>query len=226
MLKYAYSAAMFVIFILANVATFMISGLRHDLRFWESYAFVLFAYITLWFSAFRQDDSSMEYLFAITRIRLNIAYVFCAFVAACVVNYFVLNTALFLTVQFAVAAVFIVAMVFLTDADEQYAEKEKRHVEKRAFVSEAKVAVQSIRRKTMDEDVRRHLDKVLDKLSSAQDSDGSALSSYEADFLDTVSDLESNFRKLSKDEIISLVDYLNELLDSRDEVIGSNRNLR
>ena len=215
MFKYTYSAAMLLILVVANLIMFLMTGFVHPTEFWICYAFVTFAYITLWGSAFRQENSSMEYLFAITRIRVNSVYVVIAFLLAIALYFFGLDGLLLVIPQAVVAVVFIILMLSLSDIDDRHAEIESEVIRKKDFVKASLDALDRIRGENENEAIDRRISLLIDMLVSAQSSILDEELSSESEFKMLCERLERRLKMDDEEECIEILDKMEKALDRR-----------
>jgi len=221
--KNTFNATMLLIFIVANGLYFINFGLRHEIDFWISYAFVIFSYITLWGSAFRQNDSSSEYHFALTRIIVNVTYVILAFSCAVAVCYFDLEGLFFWLPQTVVALLFIILMLYLSDIDDRHADLEQEVTVRSSFISNSLDNMDEIRQIANDSEVLRRIDLIIDMLVSSQPSPSNVELRSESDFIDYLERLRRRVKMNSIDECLSILSHMERVLDLRNKQISKMR---
>lgn len=206
---------MLLILVVANLIAFMLTGFVHTTEFWICYGFVTFAYITLWGSAFRQENSSMEYLFAITRMRVNTLYVVIAFLLAILLYYADLDGLLLVVPQAVVAIVFIVLMLSLSDIDDRHAEIETEVKSKTNFVKASLDTLDGIRRENQNENIDRRISLLIDMLMSAQSSVLDEELPSESEFTTLCNKLRHRLKTGEEEECMRILDKMEDALERR-----------
>lgn len=214
---------MLIIFLAANALLFMTQGVRHEVDFWACYGFVTFAYITLWGSAFRQEDSSSEYHFAITRMMVNTVYVVLAFIVAIIVYSFNLEGLWFYLPQVVVAIVFVSLMLFISDIDDTHAELEKQTKVKRSFIVESLDSIDSLMILCDDEMLKRRLSLIQDLLMSSQSSVLDVELESESIFETLIEKLRRSMAAGSIEDCLNVVSSMEKALSNRDREIQRQR---
>lgn len=214
---------MLLIFLASNLLLFLTTGLVHDTDFWICYAFVVFAFITLWGSAFRQEDSSMEYLFAITRIRINTLYVILALIAAIVVYVVDVPQVLFYGIQIAIALIFIIILLLVSDVDDRHAEIEIEVKKKTDFIHTALYNVDEIKLLCYNDALQRKANLMMDLLMSAQSTPLGMELESEASFLMYADNLKRKLKAQSFEESMVLFGKMEKELTKRSNEIGFSR---
>lgn len=222
MLKKTFSLSMLLIFVASNAILFLGTGIKHDLKFWISYGFVVFSFASLWFFTYWQEDSSMEYLFAITRIRVNILYVLVALAAAIIVNVVEdVPTVVFYGVQLCIAVLFIILMLFLSMIDDRHAEIEVEVIKKKQFAIEAMDRMTAIKLKCRNDSTARKIDQIIDVLFAAQSSNPNNPLDSEMDFMNNAEKLDRGITRLSEEECNKLLDLMIANLKMRNSALSN-----
>ena len=165
----------------------------------------------------------MTYLFALTRIRINLVYVILALICAIAVNVVEgVPKPIFYGSQIAIAIIFIILMVFIAHIDDKHAEIERNVAVKKQFVNEALSKMDKISVKCKGrEQIMRKVELIIDLLISSQSSDPNSELDSESDFNAHVIKLERALANSTDEECLHLLDQMVDDLELRSKQLSN-----